>query len=112
MTDRYLLLVPIEGDLEVIPLQFKGIYPQAIDEYVGGYNERVPLPPLPQPRFYDLWVNEEGLMRQLEVNPRLSVFGFPDPLVGPGLLTSSIWTEGGLVTGLTQREIDFLLSLF
>lgn len=72
------LFVPVKGDMELREIRSDDL--KAMQAMVGGYIEPVRLD-----RKTTIFVNEEGLMRDLPLNPRLSLMA-DRPLVGDGFV--------------------------
>jgi hypothetical protein len=84
---------------------------KTLSEAVGGYIECVYL----HNRNLDLWLNEEGKITGLPVNPKatglwMEMYGLTDMIVGDVIITGTA-DEEGYTTGLTDEEVTQLLEL-
>ena len=74
--ETYIVKVPITGKVEIVPFDKDNSYEQ-LNKAVGGWLEAVPLIPAiktSEPYVIDLFVDEEGLLKALPLNTRLSFF--------------------------------------
>lgn len=98
--------ISVEGATEVVEFDKEKSY-ETLKQSVAGWIERVPLPKAG----LDLWVNEEGKILGLPVNPVATVLFhsefFPrevsDYICGNVIITRS--DDEGEVVGLTEAEI-------
>jgi len=84
--NTYIVKVPVVGEAEIVPFNKENSYKQLSDA-VGGYIECAIIPHIKTTGKYgiDCFVNEEGLLNQLPLNPRLTCFAsksYGGPLVG------------------------------
>lgn len=105
------LFVKVEGELEVWEFSPEQEY-DAIKQAVGGWIEGVDLPT----QNARLWVNEEGKLNGLPVNPNATLlwetnYGATDVIVGNVLITGGIDDNGDTVS-LTDEQIVSIFNLF
>ena len=77
-----------------------------LQQSVRGYIEVVYPQNLPKP--FLMLVNEEGLLRNMDLNPAACwLYGSQDhgqPIVGPAVICKQIWTDDGPDIGLLTKE--------
>lgn len=86
---------------------------ESVGEVVGGYIETVYPRGLPNPLM--MVVNEEGLLRQLPMNPAASHwYGTQHhgwPICGDAVVMALGYTENGSdIIGLTDAEVEWMLT--
>lgn len=97
------LLVPTEGDMTEVHISG---YKQ-LQQHVGGVFDCVHIERQlgDRPVGFDMWVNDEGLLLKMGLNPRASLIA-GRTIVGPAVLTGAPSNTGN-ATSVTQPTIDF-----
>lgn len=109
MEETYVVIVPTKGEIRIEPFRANDSYNQLKDA-VGGWIEGAIIPPIPSSPKYsiDCYVNEEGLLIDLPLNPRLTKFvstKFPDQvLVGDAIFVGH--DEEGETKGLIREDAE------
>lgn len=109
----FVVKVPAEGAIVKAPFDKEHSYKQLSDA-VGGYIECAVIPRVGHsgPYEVDCFVNEEGLLKHLPFNPRLTAFAssvYDGPLVGDGIFVGH---DGeGETVGLEERDADELVKM-
>ena len=101
------LFISVNGNIEVREFSKEQEY-KVISTAVGGFVEAVSLPK----QKVVLWVNEEGKLRDLELNTYGTAlwannFGLTDWIAGDIIITGET-DEEGYSTGLTDEQISLL----
>lgn len=112
--DTYIVRVPVTGKAEIVPFNAADSYFQLRDA-VGGYIESAIIPAIPTTENYtiDCYVDEEGLLKQLPLNERLTAFARPVynlPLVGNAVFAAH--DAEGETVGLSKADADKLIADF
>ncbi len=111
MKETYIVIVPVTGNVEIVPFKKDGSYDQ-IREAVGGYLELAPIPYIKTKEKYgiDCFVDEEGLVKtpQRLVNRRLSHFA-RTILLGDAVFAAH--DSNGETKGLTKEDADAIVAL-
>lgn len=116
-------LVEEGADVEVLPILEPEVPYNTLSEGVGGWIERVALvtPEFPQedapkPFAFDMWVNEEGLLKGLEPNPLATSLAQACGWRGDLLVGNVVITSGASVDGETQplneEQIAVIMAFF
>lgn len=85
------IIIPVEDPVRVVQADdTTPINLQYLRDLMGGelFVERLSVTRWRPDFNVDLWIDEDGLAKKLPKNERLRIFGYPDPLMGPGLVTS------------------------
>lgn len=112
--DTYIVKVPVSGRAEAVTFNAADSYKQ-IHDAVGGYIEAAAIPDIPSKEAYtiDCFVDEEGLLKQLPLNERLTAFARPVynlPLVGNAVFAAH--DAEGETVGLSKEDADKLIAEF
>lgn len=104
------LVIRTDNSKEVVEFTNETSY-KTLSGAVGGYIECVYL----HNRNLDLWINEEGKIIGLPVNPTatgfwMEMYGLTDMIMGDVIITGTADDEG-YTTGLTDEEVNQLLEL-
>lgn len=110
----YAVAIRLQDDgliVESLPIEGEEVDYETLNAAVDGYIERVPvhIPAPPGPEFHafdvDVWVNEEGLLKQLDLNPLAS--GFASMLTGREyVLVGNVIITGTDDTGETTPPLS------
>lgn len=109
----FVVKVPAEGAIVKAPFDEEHSSRQMSDA-VGGYIECAVIPRVGHSGHYevDCFVNEEGLLKHLPFNPRLTAFAssvYDGPLVGDGIFVGH---DGeGFTVGLDEGDADELVKM-
>ena len=110
----FVVKVPAVGAIVKEPFDGQDSYKQLSDA-VGGYIECAVIPQVGHsgPYGVDCFVNEEGLLKHLPFNARLTAFASPvydGPLVGDGIFVGH---DGeGETVGLDEDDADRIVARF
>lgn len=109
MNKTYLLKVAADGTITRVPIESAENIPQLLREGVGGWLELVP-----NKTEFDLFIDEEGKLKQKPYNSLLTKFVqgclMPDDyIVGDGIIAAH--DEEGETLGLTDEQCDRLEAL-
>ena len=112
--ETYIVKVPVTGKVETVPFDAADSYAQ-ICEAVGGYLEAAVIPTIPTTENYtiDCFVDEEGMLKHLSINMRLSAFALPVydlPIVGDAVFVAH--DAEGETVGLTKADADAIVAMF
>lgn len=112
--ETYIVKVPVTGKMESVPFNAADSYNQLHDA-VGGYIEAAVIPAIPTKENYtiDCFVDEEGLLKHLPINKRVSVFAFPVydlPIVGDAVFVAH--DADGETVGLSKADAATILQHF
>lgn len=100
---RKALKVTVENKYEVLDLDAPAGSLKVLQDAVGGLIQPAVFVP-----GYELYVNEEGIILDLPINPWLALMtGFP--LRGDGVITGDVDDEGETL-GLTDEQIKALTN--
>ena len=110
----FIVKVPVVGKAEIVPFNKENSYKQLSDA-VGGYIERAIIPHIKTTGKYgiDCFVNEEGLLNHLPLNPWLTSFcekSYGGPLVGDAIFVGH--DSEGETVGLNEADAKAILNLF
>lgn len=114
MNETYIVKLPASGKVETIPFNAENSYSQLHDT-IGGCIEAAVIPAIPtkEPYTIDCYVDEEGLLKHLPLNGRLSTFAmpvYPNPLVGDAVFVAH--DADGETVGLSKADADAIASMF
>jgi hypothetical protein len=112
--DTYIVKVPVTGKAEIVTFNAADSYSQLRDA-VGGYIEAAVIPTIFTKENYtiDCYVDEEGLLKQLPLNERLTAFARPVynlPFVGNAVFAAHD-LEGETV-GLSKADAESVIRIF
>lgn len=112
--ETYIVKVPVSGSIEVVPFDEGNSYGQ-LKEAVGGYIEAAVIPTITTKENYtiDCYVDEEGMLKHLPINMRISVFAlnvYELPIVGDAVFVAH--DAEGETVGLTKADADAIAEMF
>lgn len=110
----YVVMLPYSGKPTIEPFNQENSYKQ-ISEAVGGMIECAIIPRIKHSGRYgiDCFVDEEGLLKHLPLNRRLTAFcsdSYGGPLVGDAIFVAH--DDEGETVGLTEADAKAILNLF
>ena len=114
MNETYIVKLPTSGKVETLPFNAENSYSQLHDT-IGGCIEAAVIPEIPtkEPYTIDCFVDEEGLLKLLPLNERLTTFVmpfYPNPLVGDAVFVAH--DADGETVGLSKADADAIASMF
>ena len=115
MEATYIVKLPAVGKPTIEPFNAENTYKQ-LSEAVGGYIERTLIPkPLVKDHncFIDCFVNEEGLLKELPINQRLTTLcskNYGGILVGDAIFVG--YDAEGETVGLPEAVAKAIIALF
>lgn len=112
--ETYIVKVPVVGKAEIVPFKKENSYKQ-LSNAVGGYIECAIIPHIKTTGKYgiDCFVNEDGLLNQLPLNSRITVFAsntYGGPLVGDAVFVGH--DSAGETVGLEEEDAKSIAAMF
>ena len=112
--ETYIVKVPVSGKPTIEPFNAENSYKQ-LSEAVGGMIERAIIPSIKHTGEYgiDCFVNEEGLLDHLPLNPWLTSFcekSYGGPLVGDAIFVGH--DKDGETVGLNEEDAKAIAAMF